>query len=80
MTIPKDVLVEPFGLFPGDARRSAAILVVVAIAAAVTRLAGASPLVGGAIRLAGCPAVMIGAVLRGARARAGSIGQASARN
>lgn len=80
MTILKDVLAELFGMFLGDARLSAAILVVVAVAAGVIRLAGAPPLLGGAILLAGCLAVMIGAVLRAARARARSIGHASAQD
>jgi hypothetical protein len=70
MTILRDVLSELIGMFLGDARLSAAILAVVAAAAAVIDLAGASPLVGGLVLLVGCPAVMVGAVLRAARRRA----------
>ncbi len=70
MTILTDVLSELFGMFVGDARLSAAILVVVAAAAGTIRLTGASPLAGGALLLLGCLAVMIGAVLRAARLRA----------
>ena len=67
MTILTVVIAELFGMFVGDARLSAAILVVVAIAAGTIRLTGASPLAGGALLLLGCLAVMIGAVLRAAR-------------
>lgn len=70
MTILKDVLSELFSMFVGDARLSAAILIVVASAAGLIRLTGAPPLVGGAVLLAGCLAVMIGAVLRAARIHA----------
>lgn len=54
MTILKDVFAELFGMFVGDARLSAAILVVVALAAGLIHLAGASPLIGGGVLLAGC--------------------------
>lgn len=74
MTILKDVLSELLGMFLGDARLSAAILLVVAVAAGVIDLAGASPLVGGGVLLVGCLTVMIGAVLRAARQRAASPG------
>lgn len=67
MTILKDVLAELFGMFVGDARLSAAILAVVAVAALAIDAGGAPPLVGGALLLIGCLAVMIGAVLRTAR-------------
>lgn len=70
MTILKDVLAELFGMFVGDARLSAAILVVVVIAAGVIDLTGASPLIGGAVLLGGCLAVMIFSVLSAARSRA----------
>lgn len=49
MTILGDILAELIGMLLGDARLSAAILVVVAAAAALTDLAGAEPLVGGGV-------------------------------
>lgn len=78
MTILKDVLAELLGMFVGDARLSAAILLVVGLAAGLIDLAGASPLIGGAVLLAGCLAVLIGAVLRAARARAKTAGSGRA--
>ncbi len=79
MTILKDVIAELFGMFVGDAPRSAAILFVVAGAAGLIDLAGASPIIGGTVLLAGCLAVMIGAVLRAARVRAKAVGSGSTR-
>ena len=70
MTILKDVLAELVGMFVGDARLSAAILVVVVIAAGVIDLAGASPLIGGGVLLGGCLVVMIFSVLSAAKSRA----------
>lgn len=77
MTILKDVLAELLGMFLGDARLSAAILAVVVIAASLIDLEDASPLIGGCVLLVGCLAVMIGAVLRAAKARARLIGSVS---
>lgn len=67
MTILKDVLAELFGMFLGDARLSAAIFAVVALAAGLIDLAGLDPLIGGGVLLVGCLAVMVTAVLRTAR-------------
>lgn len=72
MTILKDVLAELIGMFVGDARLSVSILIVVAIAAGLIDLAGASPIIGGVALLAGCLAVVFFAVLRAAKARAKS--------
>lgn len=79
MTILKDVIAELVGMFLGDARLSATILIVVIVAAGVIDLAGAPPLIGGTLLLAGCLAVMIGAVLRAARARAKASASVNAR-
>ncbi|MBK45979.1 MAG: hypothetical protein CMN20_11875 [Roseovarius sp.] len=67
MTILKDVLAELFGMFVGDARLTAAVLVVVAASAALIDLAGVAPILGGGALLAGCLAVLVAAVLRTAR-------------
>lgn len=67
MTILKDVLAELFSMFVGDARLSAAILAVVALAALAIDAGGAPPLLGGVLLLIGCLGVMIAAVLRTAR-------------
>jgi hypothetical protein len=77
MTILKDVIAELFGMFVGDARLTAAILMVVAIAASLVGLAGISPLIAGGVLLAGCLAVLIGAVLRAAIAQAKRVKSAS---
>lgn len=70
MTILKDVLTELIGMFVGDVRLSFSILIVVAMAAGTIDLAGTPPIVGGAVLLAGCLAVVIFAVLRAAKAHA----------
>lgn len=67
MTILKEVLSELVSMFVGDASLSASILVVVALSAALIDLGGVDPLVGGGALLAGCLAVLVGAVARAAR-------------
>lgn len=67
MTILSDVLAELFGMFVGDARLTAAVLLVVAIAAALIDLGDVQPLIGGGVLLVGCLVVLIGAVMRAAR-------------
>ncbi|NDV87407.1 hypothetical protein GTW51_11925 [Aurantimonas aggregata] len=67
MTILRDVLAELFGMFVGDARLTAAVLLVVAIAAALIDLGDVPPLIGGGVLLVGCLVVLIGAVMRAAR-------------
>jgi fatty acid desaturase len=67
MTILGDVLAELFGMFVSDARMSAAVLAVVAVAAALIGPGGLPPLVGGAVLLLGCMAVLLGAVAWTAR-------------
>lgn len=67
MTILKDVLAELFGMFVGDARLTAAVLIVVAASAVLIDLAGVAPILGGAVLLAGCLAVLLAAVMRTAR-------------
>lgn len=67
MNLLKDVIAELIGMFVGDARLSAAVLVVVALAAAIVRFAGVDPLYGGGVLLAGCLLVVVEGVRRGAR-------------
>jgi hypothetical protein len=69
MSILKDVLAELFGMFVADARLTAAILCVVAVAAGLIGVLGVEPLVGGALLLVGCLAVTILSVIRAARAK-----------
>lgn len=70
MSILKDVLSELFKMFVSDARLTAAILVVVAVTAALTRGTSLSPLVGGVVLLVGCIGVLVVAVRREAQKRA----------
>lgn len=70
MNILKDVLAELFKMFVSDARLTAAILAVVAVTAALIKGASLSPLVGGAVLLFGCIAVLVMAVRREAQNRA----------
>jgi hypothetical protein len=74
MSILKDVLAELFGMFLGDLRLSAAILAVVLASAGVIAL-GADPLVGGAVLLLGCLAVVITAVVWAARQKRAANGR-----
>lgn len=67
MTILKDVLAELFGMFVSDARLTAAVLAVVAVAAGLIGPGGVPPLIGGGVLLIGCLAVLLGAVARAAR-------------
>ena len=69
MNIMKDVLSELFKMFVSDARLTAAILVVVAVTAVLTRGTSLSPLVGGGVLLVGCIGVLVVAVRREARHR-----------
>jgi hypothetical protein len=69
MSILKDVLAELFKMFVGDARLTAAILVVVLIAAGLIAATALSALVGGVILLFGCIAVLVLSVNREARRR-----------
>jgi len=75
MSILKDVLSELFKMFVSDARLTAAILAVVAGSAVVIRASGLSPLVGGMVLLFGCIGVLMAAVRREARHRAGPAGR-----
>lgn len=67
MTILRDVLAELFGMFVGDARLTAAVIVVVGVVAAMIDLGDVPPLIGGCVLLVGCLVVLIGAVVRAAR-------------
>ena len=67
MSILREVFAELFGMFVADARLTVAILCVVAVAAALIRLAGMAPLLGGGVLLAGCLGVLISAVLSAGR-------------
>ena len=67
MTMLKDVLAELIGMFLGDARLTAAILVVVALSAALIDIAGLEPLIGGGVLLVGCLMVVVESVRRSGR-------------
>lgn len=64
MTILKDVFAELCGMFAGDARLSAAVLAIVALAALLIEIARLDALVGGGVLLLGCLAVVVEAVRR----------------
>jgi len=69
MTIIKDVLTELFAMFVGDARLTAALLVVVAITAAMVDIMGLPDLAGGSVLLLGSLGVLVESVRREARHR-----------
>ncbi len=58
MSILKDVLSELFGMFVADARLTAAILAMVAVAALMINGANLPPFVGGIFLLMSCIAVL----------------------
>jgi hypothetical protein len=70
MKILKDVMAELFGMFVADARLTAAILAIVAVAAGLIETTNLPPLVGGAILLIGCISVLFFSVRREASRRA----------
>jgi hypothetical protein len=72
MTMLKDVLVELIGMFLGDARLTAAILVVVALSAVLIDVAGIEPLIGGGVLPVGCLLLVIESVRRSGRQTTGS--------
>lgn len=63
MSILKDVFAELVSMFLGDARLSASILAVVALAASLIKVAGLAPIVGGGVLLVGSLATVVIAVL-----------------
>lgn len=69
MNILRDVLLELFSMFVADVRLTAAILVTVAVAALIIDVTGWPPLVGGAVLLLGCIAVLFLSVRREAARR-----------
>jgi len=71
MTVLREVLRELLSMFVADARLSAAILAVVAVAALLLRALPGQPLVSGAALLVGSLLVVVTGVLRAARARRG---------
>jgi hypothetical protein len=66
MNLVRDVAKGLLGMFVGDAALSSAILAVVAGAALVIKEVASTQL-GGALLFAGCLAVLVGSVFRGAR-------------
>jgi hypothetical protein len=67
MSLVRDVAKGLLGMFVGDAALSSAILAVVAGAALVIKTEVASTQLGGALLFAGCLAVLVGSLFRGAR-------------
>jgi len=61
MSLLRDILAELFSMFAGDAGLSTGIILIVAAAALASQFG--APLIGGALLLAGCLAVLAGAVL-----------------
>jgi len=69
MSILMDVLKELFSMFMGDARLTASIIAVIAVAAALIFLTDLPALVGGAFLLCGCLTVLIVSVRQEAKRR-----------
>ena len=67
MLILKEGISELVSMFVGDARLSLAVLVVVALAAVLIKLAGLDPVLAGGVLLVGCLMVLLGAVGYAAR-------------
>jgi hypothetical protein len=68
MNIILDVAKELFGMFLADARLTTATLVLVAIVAVIVAMR-IEPLVGGALLLVGCLAILVEAAVRETRRR-----------
>ncbi len=72
MTLLGDIAKELVGMFLADARLSGAVLALVVIVVVLTKALAIEPLIGGGVLLAGCLAILLGAVVREARrARSG---------
>ena len=69
MSIIIDVAKELFSMFLADARLTTATLVLVALVALIVVAMRIEPLVGGALLLAGCLAIVVEAAAREARRR-----------
>lgn len=67
MNLVLDVAKGLLGMFVGDAGLSSSILAVVAGAALLIKTEVASTQLGGTLLFAGCLAVLVGSVFRGAR-------------
>lgn len=69
MTILKDVLAELLGMFVADARLTTAICALVLITAGLIFGVHVAPLIGGAVLLLGCLAILVLSVRAEARRR-----------
>ena len=67
MNLVRDVVGELISMFLGDARLSAGVVAVVALSALLIDVLGVEPLIGGAVLVVGCLAVLVGAVMSAAR-------------
>jgi hypothetical protein len=72
----KGLIRELTGMFAGEGRLSAAVLVIVAAAGIMVEIAGADRLAGGAVLLFGCLGLLVASVCRAARAKAARTGTA----
>ncbi len=72
MTLLRDIAGELAGMFFADIRLAGAVLLLVSVVATVVRILGAPPLIGGAVLLIGCHAILVEAVVREARRRRSS--------
>lgn len=69
MSIIVEVVKELVSMFLADARLTIATLILVAVVAALINALHIAPLVGGAVLLAGCVAILIAAAAREAKRR-----------
>lgn len=69
MRMLQELGAEMIGMFVGDLRLTLSVLAVIAATVLLIRLFGLDPLVGGAVLLLGCPALLVENVRRSAAAR-----------
>jgi Flp pilus assembly protein TadB len=69
MTLVRDIAKELLGMFLADARLSGTVLILVALVAYLVDGDGLDPLIGGAILIAGCLAILATVTTAEARRR-----------
>ncbi|HVH78807.1 MAG TPA: hypothetical protein VM782_05415 [Stellaceae bacterium] len=67
MTLLKEVGAEFIGMFVGDPRLAVAVLALIALTAALVGLVHSGGLIGGAVLLFGCLAILVESVRHGAK-------------
>ncbi|TPN83632.1 hypothetical protein FJ987_19210 [Mesorhizobium sp. CU2] len=70
MTIVRIIIKELGGMFVDDGSLALLALILIALVAAAVKLLALPPLIGGLLLLAGCLAILLDSVRRGARDKA----------